>query len=197
MPKPKETRPAEKPNSSPPEKPRAFTSESTSYLSGLYQEFQEQIQKYHSLTRDLLSLEARVDLAEKTMCLTRDHLEMTIKSTDCAMPHDWDSALKEVRFAGVRLADACIALLQEDHKLTPEKLLEKLNHGMYRFRTNSPLREIHASLIKQPSVERNGKYYVWEGTAEQQMPLRLRIVKKAPISDIPADIADVGGTRRG
>jgi hypothetical protein len=68
---------------------------------------------------------------------------------------------------------------------------------MYRFRTNSPLREIHASLIKQPSVERNGKYYVWKGTTEQQMPLRLRIVKKAPISDIPADIAEVGGTGRG
>ena len=182
-PKPDSSKPTDS-----PAKPRYLTtSEATSYLQGLYGEFREQIKRYHAITGELLSLEARVELAEKTMCLTRDHLEMTIRSTEDAMPHDWDSALREVRFAGVRLADACMTLLREFRRMTPEELLRGLNNGMFRFRTNSPLREIHASLLKQPSVTRTGKHYVWKGDSQQEMPLRLRIVKK-PASGETLDV---------
>src|SRR6266566_1949448 len=86
--------------------------EATAYLRGLFQEFEQQKQRYAALTADLLSLEARIELAEKTLCLTRDHLAMAIEKTDSGVPTDWTKILNRVRFVGMRLADACVALLQ-------------------------------------------------------------------------------------
>jgi hypothetical protein len=151
------------------------TFESTAYLGGLFEEFQEQAHKYQTMTGDLLALEARVELLEKTMCLTRDHLAMMVGKTQDAIPHDWSKTLNSVRFAGVRLIDACAKSLQEHKKMTPEELLRELNNGMFRFRTNSPLREIHAALLRHPDVKRVGRVYVWTAPVEQQIPMRLRV----------------------
>jgi len=160
-----------------------YTTEATAYLGGLFGEFQEQTAKYHSLTAHLLSLEAQIELAEKTLCLMRDHLAMAIEKTEGAVPNDWEKVLHKVRFVGVRLADACNVVLQEKKKLTSEQLLHELNDGMYRFRTNAPLREIHAALLKQSFVEKRGSTYVWIGTPEQQMPLRMRVVSTTQVID--------------
>ncbi len=160
-----------------------YTTEATAYLGGLFGEFQEQTQKYHSLTAQLLSLEAQIELAEKTLCLMRDHLAMAIEKTEGAVPNDWEKVLHKVRFVGVRLADACNVLLQEKKRLTSEQLLHELNNGMYRFRTNAPLREIHAALLKQSFVEKRGSMYFWIGKPEQQMPLRMRVVSTSQVID--------------
>ena len=154
--------------------PRTTTIEADSYLQGLHKEFNDQVNKYQQLTRELLSLEARVELAEKTLCLTRDHLTMAIANTECAAPRDWNKTLRMVRFAGVRLADACISLLQEHKKLTQGELLDALNLGSFRFRTNSPLREIHAALLRHPFVKKTGQTWIWTGTDEKQAALRPR-----------------------
>ena len=160
-----------------------YPTEATAYLGGLFGEFQEQTAKYHSLTAQLLSLEAQIELAEKTLCLMRDHFAMAIEKTESAVPNDWERVLHKVRFVGVRLADACNVVLQEKKKLTSEQLLHELNDGMYRFRTNAPLREIHAALLKQSFVEKRGVTYVWIGKAEQQMPLRMRVVSTTQVID--------------
>lgn len=159
-----------------PEKPNQYliSTEANAFLNGLYREFREQAKRYHDLTAELLSLEARIELAEKTLCLTRDHLAMTIARTDSSTPRDWDEALRSTRFVGVRLADACMALLQENKKMTPQEILVGLNKAMFRFRTNSPLREIHAALLRQNFAKKVGPSWVWTGKAGHQLPLRLR-----------------------
>jgi hypothetical protein len=162
----------------PKKAPKALiTTEATSYLDGLFHEFHKQTHQYHELTKQLLSLEGRIELAEKTLCLTRDHLAMAIERSDSAGPKDWDEVFKSVRFVGIRLADACQTLLQKHGRLTPQAILSGLNLGMYRFRTSSPLREIHAALLRQSFVKREGQHYVWIGRREQQIPLRLRVMK--------------------
>jgi hypothetical protein len=161
------------------------TAEASAYLSGLFREFHEQTHKYHSLTGQLLSLEAQIELVEKTLCLTRDHLAMMIGKTDSATPRDWNEVLRGVRFVGVRLADACKVLLQEHQRLTPKEIVGGLNLGMFRFRTSSPLREIHAALLRQSFAERSGESYVWVGTTEHQLPLRMRVVKGAMLTQRP------------
>jgi len=163
------------------------TTEAMSYLAGLFQEFHKQTHNYHALTTELLSLEGRIELAEMTLCLTRDHLTMAITRSDSAAPNNWDGVLKSVRFVGVRLADACQVLLQERRKLTPEEILNGLNKGMFRFRTSSPLREIHAALLRPGFAKREGDYYIWVGQPEQQMPLRLRLMKRT--SGAAAEVA--------
>jgi|HubBroStandDraft_1064217.scaffolds.fasta_scaffold43132_3 hypothetical protein len=157
---------------------RTHTRESTAYLKGLFGAFSEQVTSYNNQTDKLLQIEACIELSEKQLVLARDHLAMTIERTQGAVPHDWEEILRSVRFVGVRLADACAVLLQESNnkKLTPEELLDQLNNGMFRFRTNAPLREIHAALLKQSSVKRSGAYWIWLGQNEQ-LPLRLRVVK--------------------
>src|ERR1700723_3557238 len=77
-----------------------YTMEATAFLRGLFHEFQEQTKKYQSLTSQLLSLEAQIELVEKTLCLTRDHFAMTIKNTEHAVPNDWDKVFHTVRFVG-------------------------------------------------------------------------------------------------
>ncbi len=156
-----------------------ITAEATSYLDGLFHEFHKQTHQYREITKELLSLEARIELAEKTLCLTRDHLEMAIGRSDSATPREWDKVLRGVRFVGVRLADACRVILQEHKKLTLEEILSGLNQGMYRFRTSSPLREIHAALLSPSFAKKEGRHYIWIGQQEQQIPLRLRVMTKA------------------
>jgi hypothetical protein len=146
-----------------------FSSEATSYLGGLFQELQQQTAKYGALTRELLNLEARVELAEKTVCLTRDHLQLEIERSDSTMPRDWTATLSDFRFAGVRLVDACMALLRENKKMTPQEILVGLNRGMFRFRTSSPLREIHAALLRQNFAKKGeDQTWVWTETADVQ-----------------------------
>lgn len=168
------------------------TVEATSYLSGVFNEFHGQIHKYQELTRNLLSMEARVELAEKTLCLHRDHLASSILATDSALPNDWNKYLRMVKFVGVRLADASMALLREKKKMTPQQIFEGLNNGMFRFRTNSPLREIHAALLKQPFARKVGEAYVWTGTADQEiLPLRPRAHRASVILDLkPLKVSD-------
>jgi hypothetical protein len=160
-------------------KPRTdtVTTESTAYLGGLMKQFREQSNRYHQLTGHLLSIQAQIELTEKTLSLTRDHLAMVIQRTEFAHPNDWETVLRSVRFVGVRLADACSVLLQEHKKLSPEQILGGLNEGMFRFRTSSPLREIHAALLRQSFAKKSGKQYVWLGTAQRQIPLRMRVIE--------------------
>lgn len=157
--------------------------EATFFLRGLFAEFQQQKERYANMTGALLSLEARIELTEKTLCLTRDHLAMSIEKTDSAIPNDWAEILNSVRFVGMRLADACMSLLKKHGKLTPKEILSALNSGMFRFRTSSPLREIHAALLRQNSAKRVGNAWVWTGTREQ-IPMRFRVLKREMVEDL-------------
>lgn len=155
------------------------THESTMFLNGLFEELAEQKNKYCALTGHLLALEARIELAEKTLCLTRDHFAMTVAKTQDAMPQDWNRVLSGVRYVGVRLADACSQSLQEHKKMTPEELLRDLNNGMFRFRTNSPLREIHAALLRHPHVKREKGNYTWVAPPNaEQITMRLKVSQR-------------------
>jgi hypothetical protein len=149
------------------------TSEAMAFIEGLQGEFAQQITKYHQLTRALLGLEARVELAEKQLCLTRDHLAMVVEKTDCVAPRDWKKTFESVRFVGYRLVDACLELLQEKKIMTAKELLEELNHRMFRFRTNTPFREIHAALLRQTSIKRTKDGWTWIGADAEQKRFTL------------------------
>jgi hypothetical protein len=148
------------------------TIEATYFLGGLFSEFRIQVKRYKALTAELMQLLARIEITEKTLCVIRDHLAMTVESTDTAMPHDWKPILDSVSFVGVRLVDACSTLLQARKRLTQKEIINELNNGMFRFRTNSPIREIHAALLRHPTVTRDGDCWVWTGEdpAEQPRP---------------------------
>lgn len=150
------------------------TTEAGAFLDGLYTEFVLQSNKYHDLTAALLAMGARVELAEKQLCLTRDHLAMMVNKTDCpVMPHNWAATLERVRFVGYRLVDACLEVIEQKGNVSSKELLEALNVGMYRFRTNTPFREIHAALLRQTNVERTEDGWKWLGPAAQQQTLTL------------------------
>lgn len=151
------------------------TAEVNASITGIHAMFIESVKRYGLLIGESARVQAQVEMAEKMVCLVRDQLELTITGAGCAqMPLDWGPALREVRYVGVRLTDACMTLVQEHGKLTAEELLKHLNNGMFRFRTSSPFREIHAALIKQRRVTKFGDTYVWSGGGEAiQMRPRL------------------------
>ena len=163
-----------------------ISAEATSYLQGMFQEFYTQVAKYEQQTQELHSLEGRIELTEKTLSLIRDHLAMAVENTDSATPRDWSQTLGSVRFVGVRLADACMALLQENKKMSPHEIMVGLNKGMFRFRTSSPLREIHAALLRQTFANKVGQSWVWTGIANQ-LPLRLRVMARPSTRHVNQD----------
>ena len=140
--------------------------EATYFLAGLMGEFTRQCAHYKQLTGQMAALGARLDLAEKTVSLTRDHLKAMIEQTDTVTPTDWDTVFQTVRFVGLRLVDACVALLKEHKRMSSKDLVQALNHGMFRFRTNAPLRETHAALLRHPSIRKEGDDWIWSDDAE-------------------------------
>jgi hypothetical protein len=162
--------------------PETVTLESSAYLEGLFQDFEQQMVRYSALTQHSMGLEARLDLAEKTLCLTRDHLQMALTTTEGGKNFvaKFQRESAKVRFVGKRLTDACAEVLSEHKKMMPEKLLDAINNGTFRFRTNAPLREIHAALMRHPQIRRVGDYYIWIGSKEQKIqgrPIEGEIVK--------------------
>jgi len=169
------------------EAPKTTTLESTAYLDGLLRDFHNHVVRYHELARHAMEIEAHMEIAEKTLILTRDHMEMALKNSEGDQRtrlQEWKSQSAKVRFVGVRLVDACITVLRESRKITPQRLLDAINQGAFRFRTNAPLREIHAALLRHPDVRREGDYYIWDAPAEEQMAMRVKGRK------VPSLVAD-------
>jgi hypothetical protein len=144
------------------------TNETQGYLSGLYADFTEQVTKYTEFVNRLLSIQARVELSEKNLANTREYFITQIAKSAGAVPEDWSATVACARFVGARLSDACLALLKEHRRLTPNQLLNYLNNGNYRFRTHTPFREIHGALLKHQSlVQRDGEDWTWVGPDPQ------------------------------
>ena len=140
------------------------TLEVDGYLSGIFHELSDLAKKYEVLATEDANLQARMDRTEDHLRATRDHLVIAItEAADETVPRNWSDVLKTVKFVGMRLADACVILLKEQKRMTPEKLLIDLNQGMFRFRSNTPLREIHATLLRHPSIQRVQGDWVWTG----------------------------------
>lgn len=159
---------------------KIMTLEPWAYLSGVFQEFEGQRKHNFELIRGLMTLRGKVELSEKNLSTTRDHLAMLIDKAEVPIPKEWKQALASVRFVGWRLADACVVLLQEKRELTFEPLLDLLNSGNYRFRTTSPLREIHAAVLRHPHIQREGNLWKWTGPEKGQKQLQLL---KAPAAE--------------
>jgi hypothetical protein len=171
------------------------THEAESYLRGAFAELQAEQRRYLDLINLQQQTEARLTLTEQKICLTRDHLLLTISECDGSVTkRNWEPTFEAIRFVGVRLGDACMMLLQEHKKLTTEDLQHHLNHGMFRFRTTSPLREIHAAMIQQRQANRVGDKWVWNGADEKQISLRMRRPERLTTTNI--ELAATGTERK-
>ena len=158
-------------------KPNCNTNETHGYLSGVYADFNEQVSKYVELVNHLHFVQARVELAEKNLSNTREHFAGVIaKCKDSVLPQDWSMTLARAKFVGVRLSEACMGLLKEHRRLSPQRLLEALNRGQYRWKTPTPFREIHGALIKQAWAAREGDDYVWIGPDPQLQLTEMRLL---------------------
>ena len=152
--------------------PVSNTNETHGYLSGMYSDFNQQVSGYVEAVHQYHFMAARVELAEKNLRNTREHFAAVIAKCKDSVPEDWSVALARARFVGARLSEACMELLQEHRRLRPQKLLELLNKGQYRFRTPTPFREIHGALVKQSWAGRDGEDYVWTGPDPQLQLIR-------------------------
>jgi hypothetical protein len=168
-----------KPTETTPQKRRSSTNEAVSFIRGLHAEFSEQLSRYTDLIAHLFELEARIEVVEKNLIVTRDHFALAITNCEERVPSEWTSELARSRFVGVRLADACMALLRERKRMTQDQMVDALNMGQFRFRTNSPAREIHAGLLAhKKNVKRVADGWVWVGEDDTQSVLPLRAVRR-------------------
>lgn len=140
------------------------TMERTAFMNGLYSELVEQYERYSVLLNQLLELEARVDVAEKSLKLVRDALLDAVRECgfeDATPPQEYGDMLFHMRFIGMRAAEACLEILRTHGEISMADLLQHLNYGMFRFKTGSPEREIYAALLRQPNVTRDGDRWIY------------------------------------
>lgn len=144
--------------------------EEMSYISGLYNEFLFEKAHYHELVSQLMEAQGRVELAEGRLRLTRDHMIHRIGRSPLLAPKEWREQFLDVQFVGVRAGDACLMVLSEKGNASTEELVEALNNGGFRFRSNAPAREVHAAMIRQPNVRKEGEQWVYTGSKPVTLP---------------------------
>ena len=142
--------------------PRPPTVEREAFVQGLFQELNDQTQKYVSLSAQVSKLHAQLMIVERNLRLTREHLDSVLRRTDEAVPADWEQSLRNVRFVGTRLGDACVQILREHGSLTLDQILGELNHGQFRFRSGAPLREINAAMLRLADITREDDRWVYK-----------------------------------
>ena len=134
---------------------RALTNERAGFVDGLFEELQNQLQRYLHEVHELARLTGRIEILEQNLQATRDLIHAQLKDTDEDTPDDWEKTLGRVRFVGLRLGDACVQLLKENNSLSTDHLRRLLDNGQFRFRTGFPLREINAALLRHPHISRD------------------------------------------
>jgi hypothetical protein len=147
------------------------TLERIHFILGLHQEVVGQYNHYTHLLRELMQLEAQVEITERSLRVMRDHMLEAIQDCECPegeLPEGTAEMFHHMRFIGRRAAEACLEVLREKKTLTVNELLEELNQGMFRFRTASPEREINAALLRQPHVKREDDRWIYVGPAEEK-----------------------------
>ena len=141
--------------------------EEVAFFQGLYQEFLSEKHRYHQLVGALMEAQGRVQLAEGRLRLTRDHMINRFKRAPLLAPKGWEKEFLDVRFVGVRAAEACLAVLAEEGHASTNQLVDTLNHGGFRFRSNAPAREVHAALIRQADAKKEGEEWVYKSEREE------------------------------
>lgn len=155
------------------------TLERASFVRGQFTELRHHFEHYQALAAELLELEGRAELCERTLMSSRDHLIESMAQSQMSgedVPDEWQEVLAQIRFVGARLGDACMTILRERGTLTTDELMKALNDGEYRFRTPTPRKEIHAAMMRQPNVNRVDDTWVYEAPAEDDLikPRRMR-----------------------
>lgn len=148
------------------------TLERAAYLKGLYSELDRQRIHYVSLLSEWHEIQGRMEVAERSLANTRDHLYSYLADDKLEgfedMPADWILTLGRVRFVGARAADAIVAVLRTSSEpVTTKELLRALNESNFRFRTTTPLKEIHAATMRHPRIRREGDKWVYEPAADE------------------------------
>ncbi len=143
------------------------TLERRGFVDGLFMELHSQLHHHIELVEQMATLQARIEITERNLALTRDHLLVVLSRSDDAVPPNWQTVLAQVRFVGVRLGDACLEVLKEHPTLTTQELLDALNRGQFRFRTGAPLREINAALLRHPRIKRVDDRWYFEPEGQE------------------------------
>ncbi len=141
------------------------TLERRAFVNGLLDELYDQVRRYARITTELEEARGRLEVCERALRGTRDHLLAVLAHDQEELPVNWREVLDRARFVGMRTADACLEVLREHSPISTEDLLSELNAGMFRFNTPFPLREIHAALMRHPHVKRDGDCWTYEPPA--------------------------------
>ena len=137
--------------------------ERQAFVDGLFHELDTQLHHHLKLVEQYSRLSAQIMISERTVRMTRDHLNWVLTRSEDAVPLGWNEVLAKVRFIGMRLGDACMRLLEEYGTLTSDEMRKKLDMGQFRFRSGSPLREINAALLRQSNVKKEEDRWTLKG----------------------------------
>ena len=123
-------------------------------------ELRERAERYAAAAAEAERLERRIAQGERRLAAAGEHLLSALEADGAEAPAAWRSALLRARMAGASAGEACAILLAEHGPLTTSGLRTELERAGFRFRGATPLREIHAALIRNSRVRRDGARWV-------------------------------------
>ena len=124
-------------------------------------ELRERAERHAAAAAGAALLERRIARGERRLAAAGEHLLAVLEADGIDAPAGWRDALLRARMAGASAGKACAIMLQEHGPLTTAGLKTMLERAGFRFRGATPLREIHAALIRNSRVRRDGDR--WSG----------------------------------
>ena len=127
-------------------------------------ELRERAERHAAAVAEAERLERGVAQGERRLAAAGKHLLSALEAEGIDAPAGWRDALLRARMAGASAGEACAILLEEHGPATTAGLKTMLERSGFRFRSATPLREIHAALIRNARVRRDGALWVRRAT---------------------------------
>ena len=140
--------------------PAAGASPRAMEIGGMFAELRERAERHAAAAAEAERLERVVAHGERRLAAAGEHLLAVLEAEGMEAPAGWRDALLRARMAGASAGEACAILLEEHGPATAAGLKTMLERAGFRFRGAAPLREIHAALIRNSRVRRDGGLWV-------------------------------------
>jgi hypothetical protein len=107
------------------------------------------------------------DFAERRLVLANEryrveHLAHPDPLSEGVIPLELSHVLETVQYLGFSLKAACRWVLEGFGAASAEEIADRLEEGGFQFKSDVPVREVHAALLKQPWAKKNQETGMWE-----------------------------------
>jgi hypothetical protein len=110
---------------------------------------------------------SQYEFAERRLVLAKERFYLELRAhpepqSEGLLPRDLDEVISSVQYMGDSIKSACKWVLGAWMAASSEEIADRLEEGGFQFKSDVPVREVHAALMKQPWAKKNQATGMWE-----------------------------------